>query len=110
MASVMAAQGIVNSSYGKAFTVLVEHTGPLLKGHAGRAVAAVIDIVARGLVRQQVDVEVPCHRRFQQIYDVAVVGDGNALPLLPAFPKPMRKSSSMSSHYHARPSPDRGGS
>ena len=62
--------------------VVVEHMGALLEGDAHRAVAAVIGVVAGGLVGKQVDVDVLCQAVLQQIYDVAVVGDGDRLFLL----------------------------
>ena len=50
-------QGLVNQLC-KGFLVFSQETSTLFKANAGWAVAAVIDIVARSLVRQQIDMDI----------------------------------------------------
>jgi hypothetical protein len=72
----MAAQAFVHQ-FRKRLAVFGQQTGALGKGDALGAVAAVVGHVAGGLVGEQIDGNaVLVDRVFQQIDDVAVVGDG----------------------------------
>ena len=75
---VMSVQGLINF-LDKVVAVFVQLPGSFLEAHTHRAVTAVIDIVAGGLVGKQVDMEIFCHRCFEQINDIAVVSDGDRL-------------------------------
>ena len=73
---IVAVQGLIHL-LAEGFPVIVKHTGSFFEGHAHRAVAAVIYVVAAGLVGQQIDLKVLFHCGFQQIHDVSVVCDGD---------------------------------
>ena len=54
-----------------------QHGRALGKGQALRAVAPVVDRMAGGLVAHEVHLDIMAHHIFQQIHDIAVIGDGN---------------------------------
>ena len=57
------------------FAILGEHLRALLERQALRAVAALVGCVAGGLIAHEVDVDVVLDDVFEEIDDVAVVGD-----------------------------------
>ena len=59
----------------KGFLVFSQEASPLFKANASWTVAAVIDIVARSLVRQQIDMDIVLVDVFQEVYDVTVIGN-----------------------------------
>ena len=59
----------------KAFLVFSQEASPLFKADTSWTVAAVIDIMARSLVRQQINMDVILVDIFQEIYNVTVIGN-----------------------------------
>ena len=69
-------QGLVNQ-LSKGFLVFSQETSPFFKADTSRAVATVIDIVTRSLVRQQINMDIVLVDIFQEVYDVTVIGNGS---------------------------------
>ena len=67
-------QGLVNQ-LSKGFLVFSQKTSPFFKADTSRAVTTVVNIVARSLVRQQINMDVILVDVFQEVYDVTVIGN-----------------------------------
>ncbi|KAF5038827.1 hypothetical protein DSECCO2_550220 [anaerobic digester metagenome] len=63
----------------EALLIIFEHFGTLCKRETLRAVAAVIRYMAGGLIGQQINVDVAIDGIFQQVDNVAIIGDGEHL-------------------------------
>ncbi len=75
----MSVQGLVYF-LDEVIAVFMQFYGSFLEGHADRAVAAVVNIMARSLVGKQINVEILFYCCFEQVYDIAVISDGDGLP------------------------------
>ena len=78
---VMAAEGLVDE-FPEGLRILVEHFRAFFVGEALRAVAAVIGHVAGSLVGHQVHVDIFLVQVFEEVDDVAVIGDRAGLAFL----------------------------
>ena len=74
----MPAQGFVHLP-AEFLSVAVQELCALLEAHARRAVAAVIHVMAGGLIRQKIDLEILLDRGLQQVHDISMVCDGDSL-------------------------------
>ena len=67
-------QGFVNQ-LSKGFLVFSQEACPLFKADTSRTVAAVVNIVARSLVRKQIYMDIVLVDIFQEVYDVTMIGN-----------------------------------
>ena len=59
--------------------------GTLFKGNALGAITTVVNRMAGGLIRKQIDLNVMVNRKFQQIDHISIKGNGNRLFLMLMF-------------------------
>ena len=69
-------QGLVNQ-FSKGFLVFSQETSPFFKADTSRTVAAVVNIVARSLVRKQIYMDIVLVDVFQEVYNVTMIGNGS---------------------------------
>ena len=67
-------QGFINQTV-EGFFVFCQQTCPFFKTNANWAIATIINVVARGLVRQKMNMDLVFVDIFEQVYDITMVGN-----------------------------------
>ena len=70
----MTSQGFIDQAM-EGFFVFCQQTCPFFKANPNWAIATIIDVVARGLVRQEMNVNIVFIDIFEQVYDISMVGN-----------------------------------
>ena len=67
-------QGFIDQAM-EGFFVFCQQTCPFFKANPNWAIATIINVVARGLVRQEMNVNIVFIDIFEQVYDISMVGN-----------------------------------